>query len=49
MGGAYGDNLGSDAFSRPTDMDLTECHSCGRSFNPEAYAKHSKICKKVFQ
>lgn len=25
-----------------------QCGSCGRSFNQEALAKHSKICKKVF-
>ncbi|CDW84176.1 UNKNOWN [Stylonychia lemnae] len=37
------------AFAQPKDMHLNECPSCGRSFNDEAYAKHSKICKKVFQ
>jgi transposase-like protein len=30
-------------------QNLNECKSCGRKFNDEAYAKHSKICKKVFQ
>ena len=28
--------------------DLLECDSCGRSFNPVAMSKHSKICQKVF-
>lgn len=26
-----------------------ECQGCGRKFVPEAYAKHGKVCKKVFQ
>lgn len=26
----------------------TACPDCGRSFNPESYQKHIKICKKVF-
>eukprot|EP00347_Sterkiella_histriomuscorum_P005699 403355604 len=39
----------SMAFQQPKDMNLNECKSCGRSFNDEAYAKHSRICKKVFQ
>jgi hypothetical protein len=30
-------------------MDLKACGSCGRKFNPEAYERHSKICKKVFR
>jgi hypothetical protein len=39
----------SMAFSQPKDMNLNECKSCGRSFNDEAFEKHSRICKKVFQ
>ena len=31
------------------ENDLNECPDCGRQFNPEAYDKHVKICKKVFQ
>jgi len=29
--------------------DLIPCNGCGRSFKPEAHAKHVGICKKVFQ
>ena len=29
--------------------DLNECKGCGRTFNDEAFAKHARICKKVFQ
>ena len=28
--------------------DLRQCPSCQRSFNPETYQKHVKICDKVF-
>jgi hypothetical protein len=41
-------NLGRDAFVPSQNLDLTPCPSCGRNFNEEAYAKHVKICKKVF-
>eukprot|EP00195_Chlamydomonas_chlamydogama_P010129 CAMPEP_0202914036 /NCGR_PEP_ID=MMETSP1392-20130828/62077_1 /ASSEMBLY_ACC=CAM_ASM_000868 /TAXON_ID=225041 /ORGANISM="Chlamydomonas chlamydogama, Strain SAG 11-48b" /LENGTH=611 /DNA_ID=CAMNT_0049605539 /DNA_START=131 /DNA_END=1966 /DNA_ORIENTATION=- len=27
---------------------MVECHSCGRSFNHQAYQKHAKVCAKVF-
>ena len=29
--------------------ELSECAECGRRFNPTAYEKHVKVCKKVFQ
>jgi hypothetical protein len=29
--------------------DLQECHGCGRKFREEAFQKHAKACKKVFQ
>ncbi|CDW90041.1 UNKNOWN [Stylonychia lemnae] len=45
----FGANLGPDAFQAPSKLDLQECSGCGRSFNEVAYAKHSKVCKKVFQ
>lgn len=28
--------------------ELSECTECGRKFNPTAYEKHIKVCKKVF-
>jgi len=28
---------------------LKECRGCGRRFNETAYAKHAKVCAKVFQ
>lgn len=30
------------------DGNRVECRDCGRKFNPDRIAKHSKICKKVF-
>lgn len=27
---------------------LQECPDCGRKFNPDAFDKHSRVCKKVF-
>jgi hypothetical protein len=32
----------------PEDNDGEECETCGRKFNVPSYAKHIKICKKVF-
>lgn len=30
-------------------LEMCECGGCGRSFNIKAFAKHEKICQKVFQ
>ncbi|KAJ1473909.1 hypothetical protein T484DRAFT_1912267 [Baffinella frigidus] len=30
-------------------MDLEECGTCGRKFNPTSMLKHAKVCAKVFQ
>jgi len=35
------------AASRP-DPSLIPCKGCGRTFNEQAFQKHSKICKSVF-
>lgn len=35
---SYPTSFGDDAYEKPTD--LRPCPSCGRSFNPEALAKH---------
>lgn len=32
----------------PTYGHLIKCASCGRNFNEVSYAKHSRICRKVF-
>jgi len=31
-----------------TDNNLRQCPSCSKSFNPESFQKHVKICDKVF-
>eukprot|EP01138_Halocafeteria_seosinensis_P014614 gb/GECG01014919.1/.p1 GENE.gb/GECG01014919.1/~~gb/GECG01014919.1/.p1 ORF type:complete len:823 (+),score=100.43 gb/GECG01014919.1/:1-2469(+) len=38
---------GMEAADEP--QELRECPSCGRNFNPQAFEKHAKVCKKVFQ
>lgn len=30
------------------DGGMRRCGTCGRSFNPDALAKHQSVCKKVF-
>lgn len=39
MGGGFATGAGGD---------LSQCPSCGRSFNENAYHRHVKVCKKVF-
>lgn len=34
--------------SSSANQELNPCNKCGRTFNPEALRKHSKICTKVF-
>lgn len=49
-------NLGPDAYPEEAPNTyasggadgLEQCYNCGRSFNPEALARHENICKKVF-
>jgi len=47
---AYPDEETANAYNRPSaaDSGLEQCYNCGRSFNPEALARHENICKKVF-
>jgi len=42
------DHIDSAGFSNDYSQ-LSECVDCGRKFNPTAYEKHVKVCKKVFQ
>jgi hypothetical protein len=44
---SYPTDFGEDAYAIP--QNLKECPSCSRKFNPDALAKHKKICQKVFQ
>lgn len=37
-----------DAGVNAGPQDLVPCPDCGRSFAPESFQKHAKICKKVF-
>ena len=38
---------GVPEYSAPEQQQ--QCRGCGRTFNLKAYARHAKICKKVFQ
>lgn len=38
-----------EAAEQAEPQDLRECPSCGRKFNPQAFEKHAKVCRKVFQ
>lgn len=44
----YGDLDAFPTNEGPTGP-LIKCEGCGRSFNADAFDKHSRICKKVFQ
>jgi hypothetical protein len=46
---AFGDGY-EDPYAKGPDVGgpLAPCNKCGRTFNPEALAKHAKICVKVF-
>jgi hypothetical protein len=38
-----------DAYVDESSVQMKQCGGCGRSFNINAFAKHEKICAKVFQ
>ncbi|CEM07060.1 unnamed protein product [Vitrella brassicaformis CCMP3155] len=49
VGAASGGGIPNEEDAVAEPVDLTECDGCGRSFRPEALAKHRKVCQKVFQ
>jgi len=38
----------TETYQAPTGA-MVACDGCGRKFNEQAFARHAKICKKVFQ
>jgi hypothetical protein len=47
-GAAFAGSIPPGAEEAGPSGPMVECHSCGRRFVESAYAKHAKICEKVF-